>query len=80
MVGTKIARPMDGRHKNNSPKGWMGEELYSRHENDSPNDGELNGWHGNNSPQGMDDTKITRQRDRRIGQLNGRHENNSPKG
>ena len=28
----------------------------------------------------MDDTKITRQRDRRKGQLNGRHENNSPKG
>ena len=28
----------------------------------------------------MDDTKITRQREGRIGQLNGRHENNSPKG
>ena len=27
----------------------------------------------------MDDTKITRQRDKRTGQLNGRHENNSPK-
>ena len=24
MIGTKIARPRDGRHKNNSPKGWMG--------------------------------------------------------
>ena len=58
----------------------MGGELYSRHENDSPKDGELNGWHGNNSPRGMDDTKITCQRDRQIGQLNGRHENNSPKG
>ena len=69
MVGTKIAHPRDGRHKNNSPKGWMGEELYDRHENNSPKDGELNGRHGNNSPQGMDETKITRQRDRRIGQL-----------
>ena len=48
--------------------------------NHTPKDGELNGRHGNNSPQGMDDTKINRQRDRRIGQLNGRHENNSPKG
>ena len=80
MVGTKIARPKDGWHKNNSPKGWMDGELYGRHENISPNDGELNGRHGNNSPQGMDDTKITRQSDRRRGQLNGGHENNSPKG
>ena len=32
MVGTKIARPRDGRHGNNSPKGWMGGELYGRHE------------------------------------------------
>ena len=48
---------MDGRHKNNSPKGWMGGELYGRHENNSPKTGELNGRHGNNSPQGMDDTK-----------------------
>ena len=48
--------------------------------NNSPKDGELNGRHGNNSLQGMNDTKITPQRDRRIGQLNGRHENNSPKG
>ena len=31
IVGTKITRPRDGWHKNNSPKGWMG--------------GELNGWH-----------------------------------
>ena len=31
MVGTKIARPRDGRHKNNSPKGWIGGELYGRH-------------------------------------------------
>ena len=80
MVGTKISCPRDGWHKNNSPKGWTGGELYGRHQNNSPKDGELNGRHGNNSPQGMDDTKITRQRDRRIGQFNGRHENHSPKG
>ena len=67
MVGTKIARSRDGRHKNNLPKGWMGGELYGWHENDSPKDGELNGCHRNNSPQEMDDTKITRQRDSRIG-------------
>ena len=44
-----------------------------------PKDGELIGLHGNNSLQGMDDTKITHQRDRWIGQLNGQHENNFPK-
>ena len=60
----KITR--DGQCKNNSPKGWIGAELYGRHENNSPKDGELNGRHGNNSPQGMDDTKITRQRDGRM--------------
>ena len=80
MLGTKIARPRDGRHKNSSLKGWMGGELYGWHENNSPMDEELNGRHRNNSPQGMDDTKITHQRDRLIGQLNGWHENNSPKG
>ena len=47
----------------------MAGELYVRHENNSPKDGELNGRHGNNSPQGIDDTKITRQRDKRKGQL-----------
>ena len=66
MLGTKIARPRDGRHKNNSPKGWMGGELHGRHENNSPVDGELNGRHENNSPQGMDDTKISRQTDGRV--------------
>ena len=35
MVGTKIAHPRDGRHKNNSRKGWTGGEIYGRHENDS---------------------------------------------
>ena len=63
MIGTKIAHPRYRRHKNNSPKGWMGGELYGRHENNSPKDGELNGRHGNNSPQRMDDTKITHQKD-----------------
>ena len=52
MVGTKIARPRVGRHKNNSPKGWMGGELYGRHENNSPKTGELNGRHENNFPKG----------------------------
>ena len=66
IVSTKIARPRVEQYTNNSLKGWMG--------------GELNGQHENNPPQGMDDTKIARQRDRRIGQLNGRHENDSPKG
>ena len=80
MVGMKIARPRDGRHKNNSPKGWMGGELHGRHQNNLPKTGELNDRHGKNSPQGMDDTKITHQRDRQIGQVNGQHENSSPKG
>ena len=52
MVGTKIARPRHGRHKNNSPKGWMGGELYGRHENNSPKTEELNGRHENNFPNG----------------------------
>ena len=52
MVGTKIARPRDGRHKNNSPKGWMDGELYGWHENNSPVTGELNGRHENNFPKG----------------------------
>ena len=73
MIGTKSNSPKDGklkgRHKNNSRNGGMGGELYGRHENNSPKDGELNGRHGNNSPRRIDDTKITRQRDRRIGQL-----------
>ena len=50
MVGTKIARPRDGRHKNNSSKGWMGGELNGQHENNSPKDGESNSMHENNSP------------------------------
>ena len=52
MVGTKIARPRDARHKNNSPKGWMGEELNGLHENNSPKDGESNSRHENNLPKG----------------------------
>ena len=52
MVGTKIARPRHGRHKNKSPKGWMGGELYGRYENNSPKIEELNGRHENNFPNG----------------------------
>ena len=66
MVGTKIARLRDGRHKNNSPKGWMSGELYGRHENNSPKTGEVNGQHENNSP--------------KDGESNSKHENNSTKG
>ena len=54
MVGTKIARPRDGRHKNNSPKGWMGGELYGRHEITRQKDGWVESY--------MVGTKITRQR------------------
>ena len=52
MVGTKIARPRDGRHKINSPKGWMGGELNGQHENNSPKDGKSNSRHENNLPKG----------------------------
>ena len=52
MVATKITRPSDGRHKNNSPKGWADGELYGGHENNSPKDGELNGRHVQNLPKG----------------------------
>ena len=52
MIGTKIARPRDGRHKNNSPKGWMGGELNGQHENNSPKDGESNSKHEYNLPKG----------------------------
>ena len=63
IVSRKITRPGVGQYKNSSPKGWMGGELNDWHERyNSPKDGELNVRHGNNSPQGMDDTKITHQR------------------
>ena len=52
MVGTKIVRSRDGCHKNNSPKGCMGGELYGRHENNSPKTGKLNSRHENNLPKG----------------------------
>ena len=51
-VNTKIARPRVGQYKNNSQKGWMGGELYGRHYNNSPKDGESNSKHENNSPNG----------------------------
>ena len=43
---------LNGRHKNNSPKRWMGGELNGQHENNSPKDGESNSMHENNSPKG----------------------------
>ena len=49
MVGTKIALPKDGRHKNNSPKGGTDGEFFGRYEK--------------KLAQLMDGTKITRQRD-----------------
>ena len=52
MVGTKITHLRDGQHKNNSPKGWTGGELYDWHEDNSSKAGELNGQHENNSPKG----------------------------
>ena len=52
IVSTKITHPRVGQYKNNSPKGWMGEELYGRRENNSPKTGELNGRHENNLPEG----------------------------
>ena len=53
MVGKKITRPRDGRHKNNSPKGWKGGEIYGRHENNSLKTEELNSWHENKLPKGV---------------------------
>ena len=52
MIGRKITRPRDVRHKNNSPKGWMGEDLNGQHENNLPKDGESNSKHESNSPKG----------------------------
>ena len=43
---------LNSRHKNNSPKGWMGGELYGRHENNSPKTEELNGRQENNVRKG----------------------------
>ena len=48
----KIARTRDGRHKNNSPKGWMSGELCGRQENNSSKTGELNVRQENNLPKG----------------------------
>ena len=80
MIGTKNNSPKDGelnvRHENNSPKGctaqnnspkgWMGEELNGQQENNLPKTGEFNGRHENNLP--------------KDGESNSKHENNSPKG
>ena len=35
VVVTKITHRRDGRHKNNSQKGWTDEELYGRYKNNS---------------------------------------------
>ena len=51
IVGTKITRPRVGQCKNKSPKGWMGGELMIGTKNNSL------------KTEGMDGTKITRQRD-----------------
>ena len=80
MPGTKIARPRDGRHKSNSPKGWMVGELYGLHENISPKSGELNGRHENNSPKDEESHSKHENNSQKTGELNGRHENNLPKG
>ena len=50
IVSTKITLLRVAQYKNNSPKEWMGGELYGRHENNLTKTGELNGWHENNSP------------------------------
>ena len=52
IVSTKITHPRVGQYKNNSPKGWMGGELYGRRENNSSKTGELNGRHENKLPKG----------------------------
>ena len=55
MVGTKITRPRDGWHKNNSPKGRTGGELYMVGTKITrPRDGR----HKNNSPKGMDGWRV----------------------
>ena len=54
----ELARPGNGRHKNNSPKGGTDGELYGRHENNFPKYKELNGRLENNSPKGWTDGRI----------------------
>ena len=51
MVDTKIARPIDGRQKNKSPKEGTDGELYGWHEITR----QIDGWHKNNSPRGWTD-------------------------
>ena len=52
IVGTKISRPRDGRHKNSLPKEWTDGQLNGRLENNLSKDGDLNVRHENNSPKG----------------------------
>ena len=53
-VSTKVTRQRVGQYNcyNNSPKGWIGEELIGQHGNNSLKDGESNSKHENNSPKG----------------------------
>ena len=56
MVGTKMTRPRTAQ------KTLQNDGCYMVGTKNSPKDGELNGRYGNKSAQGMDDTKIARQR------------------
>ena len=83
MDGTKITRQREGQMESymvatkitSQRHRRADEQINGRHENNSPKDGELNGWHENkgwtaqnNSPKGWTG-----------GELNGLHENNLPK-
>ena len=62
MVGTKITRPRDEWHKNNSPRDGRMERYMTvtkitcprdgQHKSNSPKDGDSNDSHGSNSPKG----------------------------
>ena len=65
MVGTKITRPRNGRHKNNSPKGWTDGKLNGRHDLTVL----IDGWQ----------KKVTRQGDGRVESYMVGTKRNSPK-
>ena len=52
IVSMNITRTRVGQCKNNLPKGWMGGELKTQHENNSPKNGESISRHENNSRKG----------------------------
>ena len=54
MVGIKIIRQSDGRHKNNWPKGWMDGELYGRNGNNLQNGWRIKWLAQKQLTQGMD--------------------------